>query len=326
MLAWKHSTLSLVALRPIKYQVKHMNEYEVIQNAIGANGFVTTAASGSLVNPTYWNKQLMSFLDEKLVIANHAKVFDDILGQDGASFKVTIDTAPTAAAAVAETADVTVSAYETLTQVTFTPSEYAKAYQLSDKEARRSFFSAMENMSRKIGYALALARDDAAVTLLTATTNPSVIANSVAYTALASSDTLDYADVVNAATKIRQALMVPYAIFLSPGGLGQLSKDPFFSYVNYAGTQVAQTGLIGRIYGLDVYWTTQIAPSSNKTKAIVLGHDPMGEPTFGIGRKALPDVRMQYFALGRYTDVVGVEEWDMQVLRTAGICVLAHYE
>jgi N4-gp56 family major capsid protein len=303
-----------------------MDTYEIIANAIGASGFVTTAASGSLVNPQYWNTQMMAHLEAKLVIASQAKVFDDILGQDGASFKVTVDTAPTAAAAVAETADVAVSAFETVTQVTFTPSEYAKAYQLADKEARRSFFSAMENMTKKIGYALALNRDNLAVTLLSATTNPSVIANNVAFSALASSDTLDYADVVNACTTIRTAKMVPKAIFVSPGGLGQLSKDTQFSYLQNSGIAVAQTGLIGRIYGLDVYWTTQIAPSTNKTKAIVLGVDQMGEAAFGIGRKALPTVRTQRFELGRYTDVVGVEEFDLQMLRTAGVCVLAHYE
>jgi hypothetical protein len=120
--------------------------------------------------------------------------------------------------------------------------------------------------------------------------------------------------------------MVPYAIFVNPAGLGQLSKDPFFSYVSYAGTTVAQTGLIGRIYGLDVYWTTQITASTNKTKAIVLGRDPVGEPCFGIGIKQTPSIRTQRFELGRYTDIVGVEEWDMQMLRTAGVCVLAHYE
>ena len=303
-----------------------MNKYEIITNAVNASAFVTTHASGSLVNPTYWNKQMMVFLEEKLVIAAQAKVFTDILGQDGASFKVTIDAPPTAAAAVAETVDVPTTTFETVTQVTFTPSEYAKAYQLSDKEARRSFFSVMENMSKKLGYSLALARDTAAVTLLQATTNPSVIANGVAYTALASSDTLDYADVVNACTTVRAAKMVPYAIFVNAAGLGQLSKDPFFSYLNYSGANVALEGKIGRIYGLDVYWTTRITASSNKTKAIVLGVDQMGEPCFGIGIKSTPTIRTQRFELGRYTDVVAVEEWDMQMLRTAGVCVLAHYE
>jgi N4-gp56 family major capsid protein len=304
-----------------------MNEYEVIQNAIDANGFVTTAASGSLVNPTYWNHQLLAFLEARLAIADKAKVYDDILGQDGASFKVTIDAAPTAAASVAETADVTVTAYETVTQVTFTPTEYAKAYSLSDKEARRSFFSAMDNMTRKLAYALALNRDNAAVTLLTATTNPSVIVNSVAFTALASSDTLDYNTIVNAVTTIRAAKMIPRYLFVSPAGLGQLSKLSQFVQVQQAGSdQTLREGLIGRIYGLDVYWTTQIAPSSNKTKAIVLGVDQMGDPTFGIGRKALPTVRTQRFELGRYTNVVAVEEWDMEMLRTAGVCLVCHYE
>lgn len=304
-----------------------MSRETIIMNAIGSNGFTTDDTSAGLINPTYWNKSLMAYLEENLVLASKAKVFDDILGQDGASFKVTIDAVPTAAAAVAETADVTVSAFETVTQVTFTPSEYAKAYQLSDKEARRSFFSAMDNMTKKIGYAMALGRDDAAVTLLTASAGNAVVANGVAFTALASSDTLEYEDIVNGCTAIRQDLLVPRYLFVSPAGFGQLAKSQQFSFIEHAGTsETLRGGQIGKIYGLTVFETTQIAPSSNKTKALIVGVDQMGEPVFGIGRKALPEIRTQRFELGRYTDVVGVEEWDMKMLRVDGVCTVGYYE
>lgn len=297
-------------------------------NAIGSNGFTTDDTTAGYVNPTYWNRQLLDFLQRNLVIADKARVYDDILGQDGSSFKVTIDAAPTAAAAVAESVDVTVSAFETMSQVTFTPSEYAKAYQLSDKEARRSFIDAMGNMTRKIGYAMALARDTAAVTLLTASAGNAVLVNGKAATSLlASSDTLDYNTIVNACTAIRQDLLVPKFLFVSPGGFGQLAKSQQFSFVEHAGTdETLRTGRIGRIYGLTVFETTQIAPTSNVSKALILAVDQMGDPVFGIGRKALPTIRTQRWELGRYTDIVGVEEWDMQMLRVDGVCTAAHYE
>lgn len=304
-----------------------MNEEMIIANAIGSNGFTTDDTTAGLVNPEYWDKNLMSFLEKNLVIADKAKVFDNILGQDGDSFHVTIDAAPTAAAAVAETDDITVSAFETMTQVTFTPTEYGKAYQLHDKEARRGFINAMQNMTMKLGYALALGRDSVAVTLLQSGAGNSYVVNGVAATALASSDKLDYPSIVRACRLIKEDLLVPRYLFVNAKGFEDLSLDQNFKFVEHAGTdETLRAGRIGRIYGLDVYETTQIAVSSNETKAIVLGVDQMGEPCFGIGRKLLPELRTQAWALGRYTDIRAVEEWDMKVLRANGICTVSHYE
>lgn len=299
---------------------------ELIKNAIGANGFVSTDTAAGYINPTYWNRQVLNFVEQNMVVAQFAKVYDDILGQDGASFNVTIGATPTAAAAVAESDDVTVSTYSK-TQVTFTPSEYAKAYQISDKEARRAFFDVAQDMAFHIGYALALARDDAAITLIAGNAGNAATANGVAASAITTSDTLEYEDVVSAATLIRSDNLKPVAIVLSPEGVAQLAKAQQFSYVDNAGSsETLRNGKIGRIYGLDVYETTQIAPSSNVSTGLVIGTDQMGVPCFGIGRKALPSIRSERHELGRYTDIVGVEEWDMQILRANGFCTLKYYE
>jgi HK97 family phage major capsid protein len=299
--------------------------YTIVKNAIGSNGFTTDDTSAGYVNPEYWNRQVLAFLEEKLILTPFAKVYDDILGQDGSSFKVTIDSTPTAAAAVAETDDVTISA-QAHTQVTFTPTEYAKAFQLSDKEARRSFVDQMNNMSRKIGYALGLARDNAAVTLLQGSAGNATTANGVVSSAIASSDTLGFVDIVNGAQLVMEDFLVPRALVVGTAGFAQLAKDPQFSYADRAGsTETLREGLVGRIFGMEVYWTTQIGVSNNKSKAIIIGVDQLGEPCFGIGRKALPQIRTERHELGRYTDIVGVEEWDMQMLRANGICTIEHY-
>ena len=299
--------------------------YQIVKNAIGANGFTTDDTSAGYVNPTYWNRQVLAFLEEKLVVVPFAKVYDDILGQDGSSFNVTIDATPTAAAAVAETDDVTVSA-QAHTQVVFTPTEYAKAFQLSDKEARRSFVDQMANMSRKIGYALALARDDAAVTLLQASAGNAVTANGVVSSDIASSDTLDFLDIVNAAKEVMDDKLVPRALIVGTAGFSQLAKDQQFREADKAGDAgMLREGRVGRIFGMDVYWTTQIVASDNKAKAIMIGVDQLGEPCFGIGRKSLPQVRTERHELGRYTDIVGVEEWDIKLLRANGFCTIEHY-
>jgi N4-gp56 family major capsid protein len=302
------------------------NRQELVMNAIDSNGFQPSATAAGYINPTVWNTQLLQFLEANLVVARLAKVYNDLLGTPGSSLNVTINSTPLSASAVATSDDVTISAYAT-TQVTFTPSEYAFAYALHDTEARRAFYDVATDMARKIGYALALKRDSLAVALLQASAGNTVNVNAVVTSDIASSDTLDFATVVNGATKIRAGYMIPRYIIVSPAAIGQLSKLSQFSYANQAGTtNTLYGGMLGTLYGMEVYWTTQIAASSNKTKSLMLGVDQFGEPTFGIAMKSNPTIRTQRFELGRYTNVVGVEEYDLEVLRTAGIVVLGHYE
>lgn len=299
--------------------------YEIIKNAIGANGFVSTDVSAVYVSPSYWNRQVLQFLEARLVLVPFAKVYDDILGQDGSSLTVTIDATPTAAAAVAETDDVTIST-QSHGQVVFTPTEYAKGFQLHDKVARRSFVDQMNNMSQKIGYALALARDSAAVTLLQGSAGNAVTANGVASSAIASSDTLDFLDIVNAAKLIMDDLLVPRALIVGTAGWTQLAKDAQFREADKAGdNSTLREGRVGRIFGLDVIYTTQIGVAANKSKAVMIGVDQLGEPCFGICRKSTPQVRTERHERGRYTDIIGVEEWDIKMLRANGFCTIEHY-
>ena len=304
-----------------------MNKQELIMNAIDSNGFQPNATAAGYINPTFWNTQVLQFLQAVLVVSKEAKVYNDLLGQSGASLNVTINSAPGSASKVASSDDVTVSAYS-VTQVTFTPAEYAYAFALHDTEARRAFYDVATDMSRKIGYALALKRDSTAVTLLQASAGNTVIVNGVAATSsLASSDTITFSDIVNVASKVRSGKMIPRTLILSVGQFGQVSKLTQFSYANQAGnTDDLYGGVIGRVYGMSVAWTTQIAVASNVSKAICLGVDMAGEPSFGIAMKANPTIRTQRFELGRYTNIVGVEEWDMEMLRTAGVALLASYD
>lgn len=303
-----------------------MNKTELVMNAIDSNGFQSTATSAGYINPTLWNTQLLQFLEANLVVARLAKVYNDLLGAPGATLNVTVNSTPLSASSVAESADVTISAYAN-SQVVFTPSEYAFAYALSDKEARRAFYDVATDMARKCGYALALKRDTLAVSLLQTSAGNAIRANSVASSAIASSDTMGFADVVNAASKVRAGYMIPKYLIVSVGQIGQLSKLSQFSYANQAGTTATlYGGMIGTLYGMEVYWTTQITPSSTKSKAICLGVDQFGESSFGIAIKSQPTIRTQRFELGRYTNIVAVEEYDFQVLRTAGICTLETYD
>jgi len=300
-----------------------MKDYMIVQNAIGSNGFTTDDTSAGYVNPEFWNRNVLRFLEEKLVVLPLGRTYDDLLGGPGNTLNITVDDTPSAAATVAETDDVSITA-QSHSQVVFTPTEYGAAYQLHDKEARRAFLDEMENMSMKIGYSLALAADDDAITTTTAGAGNAVVANGVAASALASSDTLDYSDVVDAAKELMTDKFQPRAIVVGPASFAALAKDSQFSYANQAAsTETLREGRIGRIFGLDVYWTTQIVADSDDVETnLVFGESATGDPAFGVARKLLPEINTEYHALGRYTDIVGVAEWDVQILRANGICTL----
>lgn len=303
-----------------------MSFKELVMNAIDSNGFQSTATAAGYINPELWNREVLRHVEDTIVVSKYAKVYTDILGAPGDSFNVTINSAPAAAAAVAESDDVTIAAYA-VTTVQFVPTEYAFAYSLSDKEARRAFYDVASDMTQKIGYALALERDTLALSTITTGAGNAVTANSVVSSAITTTDTIDWDDIVNGMTEVRKDKLVPKVIFVSPGQLGHLMKNQAFRDASqYGGRETILGGVLTRVGGLEVVWSTLIAPTANKTKAVILGYDMSGQAPFGIGVKALPQIRSQRFELGRYTNFVGVEEYQFKVLRANGICTVESYE
>jgi N4-gp56 family major capsid protein len=299
---------------------------EFVMNAIDTSGFQSTATAAGYINPEIWNREVLRHVEDTIVVAKFAKVYNDILGAPGDTLNVTINSAPAVAAAVLESNDVTIAAYVT-TQVVFTPTEYAFAYALSDKEARRAFYDVASDMAKKIGYALALERDTLAVALLQAETGNAVVANGVIASNLTTSDTLDWDDIINAKVKIMEDKLIPKVLIVSPGQLGQLMKTAAFRDASqFGGRETILGGELKTLGGLTVVYSTLVTPSSNKTKAIMLGVDMSGESPFGICVKANPTIRSQRFELGRYTNFVGVEEYHFAILRGNGVSTIQSYE
>lgn len=303
-----------------------MDFKEFVMNAIDSSGFQSTATAAGYINPELWNKQVLAHIEDTIIVSSYAKVYDDLLGSAGDSLNVTINSAPAAAAAVDESADVTIAAYA-VTTVQFVPTEYAFAYAISDKEARRAFYDVASDMARKIGYALALERDTLALSTITSGAGNAVVANGVVATAIASSDTLDWDDVVNARVEIWKDKLVPKVLLVSPGQLGQLQKNAAFRDASqFGGRETILGGELKMLGGLSVTYSTLILPSNSRSKAVLLGFDMAGESPFGVCRKALPTVRSQRFELGRYTNFVGTEEYQFKVLRANGICTIETYD
>jgi len=303
-----------------------MDKTEFIKRALDTtNGFIfSESTEAQAVDPNMWDYKLRDYEEKKLVFTKEAELFDFRgIGQD---YKVTIDEAPSAAGALVETTNVTISSFSTR-NVTFTPTEYGAAYQLTRKEAVRSFFNVADRMSKKLGYSLAMKKDALAVTCVQDGAGNSVIVNSVsATTDLASTDTLNYAAITKAARLIEDDLYTPVKLFINATQKQQLLDLGTIHKVDEFGTREAiQNGLIGELFGLKVIWSHSIPTASNVAKAVVLGESQTGEQAFGYAIKRDAIIEKEYHALGRFWDIVAHEEYNFQVLHTNAICTVATY-
>ena len=301
-----------------------MDTSEFLEKAYDSDAFTTSQTTAGYINPETWDKQLMTYTKEKLVLANLGKSIDMRGGDNGDKRYITIGVEPTKAAAVDESADVAVQAYEK-TQVSFEPSERGTAYQMTNKEKDRTFVPLMQDMVSQLGYALAKKVDSELVTLLQGSAGNSVVADGVDESALASSNTIDYSDIVSAKKEILKDNLMPKYLVVNYSQYTDLLDLEAFRDVSQFGDRVAKTGFIGMVSGMEVFVTNQIGITDNVAKAIILAEDDQGMPAFGMAIKRDAYIETEYHALGRYTDVVAVMDYDVGVLRANGICTIASY-
>jgi len=299
--------------------------YTIVKNAIDASGFQSTATAAGYINPDIWNTTLLNYETSNLIVAQFGRMYNDLLNQPGEVLNVSVDAEPTSASALTESTDVTIDTL-TFTQLTFTPTEYGAAYEVSDKEARRSFFSLMENITKKLGYRLAKKKDTIVINAVTTYAGNAVTANGVISSNITTSDTIDYDDIVNAKVALKQDKYEPKNLIICVEQEGQLMKLADFKQAYaFGGREVILNGMLGHAVGLDIYTTTQIPVASSKAKALLLGVNNNGEESFGICQKSNPKITTQYWARGRYTDFVAVEEYDVKVIHANGICTIESY-
>jgi hypothetical protein len=300
-----------------------MDSREFIAKAYDSNAFTTSQTSAGYINPEIWNKEVLSHVEQNLVVAKLGKVYTDLLNKPGDTLNITVGVEPTSASTVTESTSSPVNAY-TKTQVVFTPTERSVTYQLTNKEKSRAFIPLMQDMTAELGYALALLKDNLVIALLQASAGNSVVANGVDSSAIASSDTISHTDIVNAKTELHIDKLNPYALVLGYEQLADLEVTQAAKESNLGDT-ISKNGFVGRFAGLDVYVTQGITGSSNSIKALVLARDNTGKPPFGIAVKANPYIETEYHARERYTDIVATEDYDYKILRENGICTIESY-
>lgn len=299
-------------------------------NDADANAFDTGTTFGGYINPEYWDKRALKALESNLTIARHARIYDNILGQDGSSFKVTIMPNATAAADLTEGTDVGVTALGNGAQVTFTPSEKGLRYQVTDQQARRGFIPALGTVTDLIGTGMALKREADAISVVETNADVVYYADGVgASSSLGTANTLDYADLKEVIRQIKEKKVRNILeLHVCPTGFDQLADEAKFDEVLSSGDQsLFRNGRIGTLYGTTIYENHELIPASgNERKAIVLGRDNEGFASFGIGRKKLPGIEVERSAKGRLFDVVGTEEYDMQPLRSEAMGVIYFHD
>lgn len=299
---------------------------ELIKQAFDGNAWVYSDNSyGQAVAPAMFDQKVRDYQSKELVVAPLGEQID--FTKAGSSWTVTIDAAPTAAALTAETDAAAVSAI-TNSQITFTPVEYTKKYEGSYTEMEDGFLPFMENASRKIGYAMAQAKDNKAVTILQAGATTTVRVNAKsADSALASTDVFDTSSIVKARTAIRKLLYRPYALVISPTQEGSLLGQTNIYKAQEYGTRMAiENGLLGNIYGFDIYVSDSIGASSSVEKAIALGKTGSGEKAFAIAQARLPMLETDKDISYRKVEVVGSERYDAKVLHAGAICLIASHQ
>lgn len=303
---------------------------EILKRALDANAFDAAGAEGTAVNPNIWNTKLREYQSENLVVAPLAEQFD--LTGPGADLKVTIDEKPAAAAAaLTEGDDVAVTAITTR-NVTFTPTQYAARYQISQKEYVRAFFNTMENATKKLGYQLALKKDTLAISVLEAAAGTSIVpATAVAATRaagdLTAADTLGYDEIISAARAIKGNLYVPSELIVNFfQGADLLRLDSVNEANKFGSREALQRGLIGSLFGVNIFETSQIAASAgsvgDEATAIMIGKTPMGEKAFGIAVKERPTISKDYNVVNLSHDIVGHEDYDIKSLHDDAIVLI----
>lgn len=297
-------------------------ENEMVSRALESNSFQSSATAAGYINPTLWVKQIGDFAKAKIVMEPLGKKRMDLMGQAGSSLNFQINS-EISAAALTESTAITPSAIS-YTQVTYTPTEYGVAVALTRKERIRSINDIMMEKTRDMGYALAKLKDSKIIATVVAGASNSVVANGVAVSAIATSDTLDTDDIANAVKELRVDDYDAKYLVIHPKCENSLLKlSDFIDASVYGGREAVMNGEIGKYLGLKVLVTTQIPRNSTTSTAydnLVLDQD-----AFGIAYKMPITFNSDYKVLEREFVLAAVEEYDVKVEYGNKICKLTAY-
>lgn len=300
---------------------------EILKKAFDTtNGWIyDTSAYAQAVAPAKFDEMVMDFAKANEVIAPLARQID--FRKPGRSWTVTIDAAPSAVAAVVTETDAVTYTAISNSQVTFTPTTKAAAYQASYEEMQDGFLNFMENASKKIGYQLGLKKDQLCYSTLVSGTGATKFANSKSLaTDLNSTDLFSPSLILEGRKVIGKNYFSPADLLIGRDQEADLLDTSNITKANEFGTRSAiANGLLGTIYGINIYVSDSITASSNVAKAVLLGKTGSGEQAFGIAVAQDPMLETDKDIEYRQIKVVGTERYDVKVIHSKAVCVLGSY-
>ena len=279
---------------------------------------------GQAVAPAMFDERVSEYQKKNLVVTPLARQVD--FRRPGSTWTVTVDVAPSASALTAETAGAAVSAI-TNRQVTFTPVEYTKKYEGSYTEMEDGFLDFMGNATEKIGYSMGTQIDAKCVSTLYSGATTTILTNGIsAATDIASTDTFTLDSIVDARKTIGKLLYRPYALIMGRDQEADILKLDDIYNANKFGTRDAiANGLIGSLYGFDLYVSDNITATANIEYAIALGKTNTGEPAFAVAQARDPMVEFDKDISFRQSIVVGSERYDVKVIHPNAVCLIGSY-
>ena len=293
-------------------------------DSFDGNAFITSDAYATAVNPKVWDAQVRDY-QEKILVYAKTGVQEFDFRKPGRDYTVTIDAAPTSAAQLVETDHVSIQPL-TNRQVTFTPVEYGTGFEVSKSELEDAFFSVMDNMTKKVGYAMGLKKDSLGVAAAQAGATTAYVVNDVTASDIASSDTLGLSDFTRAVRAIKNLYYFPSEAYINPSQEEQILNISQVQKANEFGNRDAiENGLIGQLFGVKIYVTHGIPVASNRAKMLVQGTTGSGEKAVGIAVKRDATIDLEeHKTLRKYT-VFGTERYNFQVLHPDAIVTVESY-
>ena len=290
------------------------------------NGWIyDTSSYAKAVAPAKYDEMVKSFEEKNLIVASLGEQYD--FRQPGRTWTVTIDAEPgSAAAVVAETDAVSYTAI-TNRQVTFSPSTKYAAYQASYEQMQDGFLNFMENASKKIGYQLSWKKDSLAVSTIIAGATTTKYANSKSLaTDLNSTDVFSRELVLEGRKVVGKYYYNPSELVIGRDQEADLLNEGSIYKANEFGTRSAiSNGLIGNLYGVQIYVSDLIVASSNVAKGFLMGRSGSDEAAFGVAVAQDPMMETKRDIEYRQQKVVGTERYDIKVIHPNAICVLGSY-
>lgn len=296
----------------------------IVKNALETNAFAATATAAGYINPEVWARYIEEFAHANLVVAPLGKVRNDLLNKPGDILNISL-AAEITAAALTESTALSTSAI-VYTQLQITPSERGIGISVTRKEMVRAFLDVMKDKAQDMGYALAKLKDQSIIANLVTYAGLSVVADSVAATALASSNTLDTDDIANAIGQFRNADEKPEYLILHPLCEKDLLKNSnFIDASKYGGREVVLNGEIGKYLGLKVFVTSLISPLTTPTGSTCRYNLMLAKDAFIVAPKMGVTFDSFYKILEREFVLTAVEDYGYSYTRANKICTISAY-